>query len=52
MAPERSLEEVIQERAFSGLVQAQSQSFFRLANTLLARRQEEWNKRHLNQLVI
>jgi phosphotransferase system HPr-like phosphotransfer protein len=52
VAPERSLEEVIQERAFSGLVQAQSQSFFRLANTLLARRPAEWNKRHLNQLVI
>ena len=52
MTPERSLEEVIPERAFIGLVQTQIQSFFRLANTLHARDSASWNKRHFNQLVI
>ena len=52
MSPDRSLEEVIQERAFVGLVQSHAQSFFRLTNTLLQHGAETWSKRHLNQLVI
>jgi phosphotransferase system HPr-like phosphotransfer protein len=52
VSPERSLEEVIQERAFVGLVQSHAQSFFRLTNTLLQHGAETWSKRHLNQLVI
>jgi hypothetical protein len=52
VSPEHSLEEVIPERAFIGLVQTQAQSFFRLANTLLAREAASWGKRHFNQLVI
>lgn len=52
MAPtERSLEEVIQERAFAGLLQTQSQTFFRLSNSLVARDHRGWSKRHLNQLI-
>jgi hypothetical protein len=52
VTPEHSLEEVIPERAFIGLVQTQAQSFFRLINTLLSRDVRGWGKRHFNQLVI
>lgn len=51
MTPERSLEEVILERAFAGLLQTQAQSFFRLSNTLLARARSDWSKKHFNQLI-
>lgn len=50
--PERSLEEVIQERAFAGLLQSRSASFVRLSNTLLARSTSEWNKKHFYQLML
>ncbi len=51
VSPERSLEEVILERAFAGLLQTQAQTFFRLSNTLLARPSREWSKKHFNQLI-
>src|SRR5262245_12790090 len=51
-SPERSLEEVIQERAFAGLLQSRSASFFRLSNTLLSRTTDEWNKKHFYQLML
>jgi hypothetical protein len=49
--PERSLEEIIQERAFAGLLQTNAQSFFRLGNTLAAYSSRDWSKKHFNQLV-
>lgn len=51
MTPERSLEEIIQERAFAGLLQTQAQPFFRLCNTLGRQPSEAWAKKHLHLLV-
>ena len=48
---ENPLEEVIQERAFGGLLQGRSNDFFRLSNTLLQRVGGEWSKKHFWQLV-
>ena len=51
MTIERSLEEVIPERAFAGLLQGRSQTFFRLSTALLAT-QGEWGKKHFYQLLL
>jgi phosphotransferase system HPr (HPr) family protein len=48
---ETSLEEVISEKTFAGLFEAHADMFFRLANTLLARNDAEWTRRHLFQLI-
>ena len=45
---DKPLEEIIQEEAFGGLLATEAGSFFRLANTLLAR--TSWKKRHFYQL--
>jgi len=50
VSPERSLEEVIQERAFAGLLQTHAQPFFRLCNSL-GRQPDAWAKKHFHQLV-
>jgi len=49
---ERSLEEVITERAFAGLLQARSQAFFRLTTSLLAHESGSWGKKHYYQLLL
>jgi phosphotransferase system HPr-like phosphotransfer protein len=49
--PERSLEEVVTERAFAGLLQSRAETFFRLSNTLLGRVAKDWNKKHFYQLL-
>lgn len=51
MSPERSLEEVIQERAFAGLLQTHAQPFFQVSNTLSRQSCETWAKKHFHQLV-
>lgn len=48
---EASLEEVISEEAFAGLLQGQSELFFRLANTLLKREDTPWTRRDYFQLT-
>jgi PTS HPr component family protein len=48
---DRSLEEVIQERAFSGLLRTRAESFLRLSNTLLARADKDWHKKHFYPLM-
>ena len=50
MTPETSLEEVVEERQFAGLLQTHSELFFRLANTLLSSK-GGWNKKHYFQLI-
>ena len=50
MVPERSLEEVIQEKAFAKLFAVQGQPLFQLCNTLAGRAAEDWNKRHYYEL--
>ena len=52
MTPDRSLEEVIPERAFAGLLQGRSQTFFKLSNSLLAQVRGHWGKKHYYQLMI
>src|SRR5262245_5033964 len=47
---EISLEELISERQFSGLLQTHAAVFFRLSNTLLAPGCPPWNKKHYFQL--
>lgn len=51
VTPERSLEEIIQERAFAGLLQTQAQPFFRLCNTLSRQPGDSWAKKHFHLLV-
>lgn len=46
---EASLEELVQERQFAGILQTHAERFFRLSNTMAAA--QEWNKRHLFQLI-
>jgi hypothetical protein len=48
LIPETSLEEVIGEKAFGALLDAQGRSFFRLGSTLLTR--AVWSKKHYYQL--
>jgi len=52
VTPERSLEEVIPERAFAGLLQGRSHTFFKLSNALLAHGRGQWGKKHYYQLMI
>ena len=51
MPPERSLEEIIQERAFAGLLQTHAQPFFQLCNSLGRQSCDTWAKKHFHQLV-
>jgi phosphotransferase system HPr-like phosphotransfer protein len=48
---EASLEEVISEREFAGILAPQAEMFYRLANTLLARVEDDWDRRHFFQLI-
>jgi phosphotransferase system HPr-like phosphotransfer protein len=48
---EASLEKLIQERQFAGILQTHSEVFFRLANTLFAQTGRPWNKKHYFQLI-
>lgn len=48
---ERALEEIIQERAFAGLLQTHAQPFFRLGNTLGRQPSGAWAKKHYHLLV-
>jgi hypothetical protein len=50
MTMERSLEEVITEKAFSALLEAHARTFFRLSNALAAAPAGEWSKKHYYQL--
>jgi hypothetical protein len=52
VSPERSLEEVIPERAFTGLLQGRAHTFFKLSNALLAAGRDQWGKKHYYQLMI
>lgn len=52
MSAEVSLEEVIPEQAFADLLRAEGEAFFRLTNTLVRHRSENWTKRHYYQLLI
>lgn len=52
MTPDRSLEEVIPERAFAGLLQGRSQTFFRLSTSLLSSERGAWSKKHYYQLLL
>jgi phosphotransferase system HPr-like phosphotransfer protein len=48
---EASLEEVISEKVFAGILGAQADMFYRLANTLLSRVEDDWGRRHFFQLI-
>ena len=47
---EISFEEVIDERKFAGILQSSCEVYFRLANTLCARAEQGWNRKHYFQL--
>jgi phosphotransferase system HPr-like phosphotransfer protein len=48
---ETYFEKLIQERQFTGLLQAHAEVFFRLGNALLAPGVASWNKKHYFQLI-
>jgi phosphotransferase system HPr-like phosphotransfer protein len=48
---ETSFEKLIHERQFLGPLQAHTEVFFRLSNSLLAPGLDSWNKRHFYQLA-
>ncbi len=48
---ESSLEELVQEQHFQGILEGQAEGFFWLANTLQRAKQDLWNKRHYFQLI-
>ncbi len=48
---ETSLEQLIEERQFAGLLQTHGEAFFRLSNSLLGQVPGGWNKRHYFQLI-
>ena len=48
---EVSLEKLVQERQFAGILQTHAAVFFRISNTLLAHGRETWNKKHYFQLI-
>lgn len=48
---ETSLEKLVEERQFAGLLQTNAEVFFRLSNSLLDPAQGSWNKRHYFQLI-
>lgn len=47
---EASLEEVISEKAFAGILETRAEMFLRLVNTLLAK-QDGWSREHFFQLI-
>lgn len=48
---EASLEELIPEKSFAGILTTEAEMFFRLGNTLLSRPDAEWTRRHFFQLI-
>ena len=48
---EISLEQLVEEREFVGILQGHAGVFFRLSNTLLDRGSSAWNKHHYFQLI-
>jgi len=48
---ETSLEQLVEERQFAGILQTHGEVFFRLSNTLLGLEPSSWNKRHFFQLI-
>jgi|RhiMethySRZTD1v2_1073278.scaffolds.fasta_scaffold243009_2 phosphotransferase system HPr (HPr) family protein len=50
-SPEASLEELIPEKAFAGLLEKRAQVFYRLTNTLLQRSDAEWMRSHFYGLI-
>lgn len=48
---EISLEKLVQERLFVGILQTHAEVFFRLSNSLLAPGLGTWNKKHYFQLI-
>jgi len=48
---ETSLEQLVQERHFAGILQTHGEAFFRLCNSLLRSGDETWNKKHFFQLI-
>ena len=48
---ETALEEVIPEKAFATILEAESETFFRLSSTILPRPDEEWTRSYLYELV-
>lgn len=48
---EISLEQLVQERQFAGILQTHGEVFFRLSNTLLGFKGDTWNKKHYFQLI-
>ena len=48
---EASLEQLVEERQFAGILQTHGEVFFRLSNTLLGLVPTSWNKKHYFQLI-
>jgi phosphotransferase system HPr (HPr) family protein len=48
---ETSLEEVISEKAFAGILERQAEVFYRLSNTLVPRPDESWTRAHFSELI-
>ncbi|MEM7307130.1 MAG: HPr family phosphocarrier protein [Planctomycetota bacterium] len=48
---ETSLEQLVQERQFAGILQTHGEVFLRLSNSLLALGDRPWNKKHHFQLI-
>ncbi|MCZ6597485.1 MAG: HPr family phosphocarrier protein [Planctomycetota bacterium] len=47
---ETSLEQLVEERQFAGILQTHGEVFFRLSNTLVGLEEGGWNKKHYFQL--
>jgi phosphotransferase system HPr (HPr) family protein len=48
---ETSLEQLVEERQFAGILQTYGEVFFRLSNSLLGLDPASWNKKHYFQLI-
>lgn len=48
---EASLEEVISEKVFASILATQTEMFYRLANSLVTRVEDDWGRRHFFQLI-
>jgi len=48
---EASLEQLVEERQFAGILQTYGEVFFRLSNSLLGLDATNWNKKHFFQLI-
>jgi len=46
-----SLEEVISEKLFTGILEERAQVFYRLTNSLLQRADEDWTRAHFYALI-